>query len=122
MAQVLSTIMVTMSFSSGMPCFYAVPIVGFTMIFFIDKWLLITYYRKENAFTHHLTAAVIKILPLALILHTCFALTIFSKSEIVNSSIKTKSPLQSHIVKYTVVSFLFLISISLEQPIIYLYG
>lgn len=55
MAQVLSTVVLTMTFSSGMPCFYLVPFIGFLLISIIDKYLVLRYYRKRNTFSHHLT-------------------------------------------------------------------
>jgi hypothetical protein len=54
-AQVLGTIFVTITFSSGMPALYALNLAILFIQYWIDKWLVLNYYKKTTEFTKHLS-------------------------------------------------------------------
>ena len=84
-AQVLSTIFVTFTYSSGMPILYLLNIVILFIQFWVDKWLLFNYYRKSEFFTRHLSQSIVKLLPWAVALHILFGLIVFSTPYLLNT-------------------------------------
>jgi hypothetical protein len=88
-AQIIFTIFVTFTYSSGMPSLY---IYNFFIIFvqyWVDKYLIFNYYRKTVRYTRHISRAVVNLLPLMLIFHWGFGFLMYGypliwKSESIN--------------------------------------
>ena len=56
LAQILSSIFVTLTYSSGLPSLYLVAAFSFFVGYWTDKMLLLRYYRKTNGLTKELTS------------------------------------------------------------------
>ena len=89
MAQVLSTIFITMTFSSGMPLLYLVCVATFSISFWIDKILLLRYFRITSGYTKYITANLIDMLPLAVVVHILFGLLMLSSPRLLSSGVNT---------------------------------
>ena len=89
-AQVLSTIFVTFTYSSGMPILYALNFVILFIQYWVDKWLIFNYYRKSDFFTRHLSESIVNLLPSAVFLHILFALLIYSSPYLLTSGFVEK--------------------------------
>jgi hypothetical protein len=76
--QVLATIFATLTFASGMPSLYALNFAILFVQYWIDKWLLFSYYKRTPQFTHHLSKSVVDLLPYAIVIHLMFAFMTFS--------------------------------------------
>ena len=85
LAQVMSVIFVTMSLSSGMPILYLVCVVVFFVTYWVDKYLLLRFFRMTEGYTKFLTQNVIALLPLAVVLHVFFGFFILSAPNILTS-------------------------------------
>ena len=86
-AQLLSTVFVVLTFSSGMPILYAIGFGSVFMAYWIDKFLILRYYRSAAYYTKHLSKAVVSTLPWAVVLHMLFGLYMFSWPEGLSSEL-----------------------------------
>jgi hypothetical protein len=84
-AQVLFTIFVTITFSSGMPLLYFVNFFVLFIQFWVDKFLVFNYYKKTIDYTKQLSASVVTLLPLAIFLHFIFATYAFGYPVLLRS-------------------------------------
>jgi hypothetical protein len=85
LAQILSTIFVTMTYSSGLPILYLVAALSFVVGYWTDKALLLKYYSLTPGLTKELTSHVIGLLLWAVPIHLAFSGIIFSSPEILKS-------------------------------------
>ena len=85
-AQVLSTIFVTLTYSSGIPGLYALNFVILFVQYWVDKWLVFNYYKKTPYFTAQLSKSVVDLLPWGVLLHALFGYIIYSYPYIFRSS------------------------------------
>ena len=84
-AQILSQIFITMTFSSGIPILYLITLISFIISYWVDKFLMLRYFRKQNYFTSDLSGTVVKILPWAVYCHIVMGFFMFSYPEILKS-------------------------------------
>lgn len=82
----MSTIFVTMTYSSGIPIMYLISCFSFFCTYWIDKFLLLKFYRLTEGYTGHVSRKIVRILPLSILLHSLFGLMIFSYPHIMNST------------------------------------
>lgn len=87
-AQVLSTIWVTLAYSSGMPMLYILNFLILFVQYWVDKILLFNYYKKTSKFTRHLSRSVVNLLPWTLVLHALFGMMIYSFPYIWKSEVR----------------------------------
>ena len=71
-----------MTYSSGLPILYFLSFLSFVVFYWIDKYLLLRYYRITPGFTSELSAKAIALLPLAVGVHCMFGIVIFSYPRI----------------------------------------
>ena len=95
-AQVLATIYVTLTYSSGMPALYFLNFFILVVQYWVDKILVFNYYKKTPQFTRHLSRMVVNMLPFALVCHIAFGMMIYSypyiwKSEVIKPWIGNNS-------------------------------
>lgn len=74
-----------MTFSSGIPILYGITFVSFIISFWVDKFLMLRYFRKQNSFTSDLSKAVVSLLPLAVYFHIIMGFMMFSCPQILKS-------------------------------------
>ena len=89
-AQVLSTIFVTFTFSSGMPVLYLLNFGILFIQFWVDKCLIFNYYRKSAFFSRYLSESIVNLLPYAIVMHMLFGLVIFSAPYILSTGFISK--------------------------------
>jgi len=80
--QLLSIVFVAMTYSSGLPVIYLIVFAWMFLTYWIDKILLLRYYRITEGFTKHLAQYVAATLPFSVIIHCLFGLMFFSFPEI----------------------------------------
>ena len=76
--QVLATVFVTFTFSSGMPGLYALNFMVLFVQFWVDKWLLFNYYKRSSQFTKQVSQSAVDLLPYAIVIHLLFGFMTFS--------------------------------------------
>lgn len=84
-AQFLCTIFVTMTYSSGVPGLYAISFLSLVCTYWIDKLLLLRFYRLTDGYSQHLSSRIVKLAPLAILIHSLFGFMIFSYPYILSS-------------------------------------
>jgi hypothetical protein len=111
-----------MTFSSGMPCTYLIPIIGFLILFWVDKWLVLRYYRRVNNFTHHLTNSVAMLLPKAALIHIFFGLMMFSYRYFLKSTYEfdeeDNTLTQNHMICYIITILVVYFVVMFETTVI----
>ena len=86
-AQSLSVMFLILTFSSAMPLLYLAGFIHFFFTFWMDKFLLLRYYRLTEGYTAKLSKNIIRILPIAVILHLLFGLVLISNRNLLQSTI-----------------------------------
>jgi len=111
-----------------MPMLYVTGFISLFMAYWIDKFLILRYYKSAAYFTKHLSKAVVKILPLALFLHMIFGLFMFSWPDGLNSNLVnhwfgtsmlqhlTKERLSQYHVLIFEIASMFLLAVFLFRP------
>jgi hypothetical protein len=84
-AQILSTIFVTMTYSSGLPMLYFISFISFLVTYWTDKFLVLRYFSKTEGLNKDLSKAVVSWLPLSLVLHSIFGTMIFSYPNVLKT-------------------------------------
>ena len=74
-----------MTYSSGLPMLYFISFISFFITYWTDKCLVLRYFRKTEGLNKDLSKTVINWLPLSLVLHGMFGITIFSYPNILKS-------------------------------------
>ena len=77
-SRMMSTLLVTLSFSAGMPIMYAVAAGFYIVTFFINKVLLFQFYQKTNTLNRDVPNFSMNLLNLSIVIHMiigCFMLT-----------------------------------------------
>lgn len=86
-AQLLSTIFVTMTYSSGLPILYLISVISIFFTYWVDKVLVLRYFRLTPTYTHYLSRSAVKLMPWAVVVHMCFGLIMFSYPYILRTEI-----------------------------------
>jgi len=76
-----------MTYSSGMPGLYLVTSISLFVTYWIDKVLLLRYFRLTKGYTKNLNMTAAKLLPYAGIIHFFYGFIIFSYPNILSSEI-----------------------------------
>lgn len=85
LAQLVSTVFVAMTFSSGLPIMYVICFVSLFITYWVDKILLLRYYRITEGYNKHLSEAIVSTLPFALLFHIFFGYFMLSSPNFLAS-------------------------------------
>jgi hypothetical protein len=130
-AQFLSMIFVTMTYSSGLPILYLVAFVSLFITYWIDKFLMLRYFRVANQFTEANSKAVVNILPWAAVFHFIFGYMLYSYPNILVSQIQEGASVgssqsryfganrigQGHVILFLIGFAIVILLLILEKPI-----
>jgi len=129
-AQVLSMIFVTMTYSSGLPILYLVAFLSLFITYWIDKFLMLRYFRVANQFTEANSRAVVNILPWAAVFHFIFGYMLYSYPNIMRSKVRDDVSVtsssrylsgarlgQTHVVIFLLAFAVVIFLLVLEKPI-----
>ena len=76
-----------MTYSSGMPILYLIMVISLFFTFWVDKVLLLRYFRLTPGYTKHMAESVVSILPIAAIIHLAFGIFMFSYPHVLRSEV-----------------------------------
>jgi hypothetical protein len=93
----MNTTFVTLLFCSGLPIL--VPIAGatFALTYFIDKAMILKFYRRPPRYDESLVRTFVASLPWALVLHLGFAIAVYGASEVFASETIGVDELESYL-------------------------
>eukprot|EP01038_Epipyxis_sp_PR26KG_P011622 gene11622-15564_t len=81
-AQLLSTIFVCLTFSTGIPVLYMVAAGNFLLFYFVEKYLFIRLYRTPPLFNSRIGRRSSSLILFAIMIHLCVAIWVLTNSEI----------------------------------------
>lgn len=81
-AQIFNVIFTAYTYSSGLPILNFFCMIFLVIIFFTDKFLLLRHYRKPPYYSEGLYLSALKLLPICIIIHSCFSLWIYGSDEL----------------------------------------
>ena len=84
-SQILSQIFITLTFSPGLPILYLITFISFVISYWVDKFLILRYFKKENQFTSDLSRTVLQILKLAVPCHILMGFFMYQYPELLKS-------------------------------------
>lgn len=85
LANLTTMIFISMSFSTGLPVYYAICTLSMILSYLIDKLLLLRFYRMNPMFDRYISELVIQMLPYSLLLHCIFGILIISTPNYLSS-------------------------------------
>lgn len=85
LAQLLTLIFVTLTYSSGMPLLYLVTGASLFVTYWSDKVLVLRYYRKTIINSPELITSFVSLLPWAIVTHALFGGMIYSYPQLLKS-------------------------------------
>ena len=129
-AQLLCTVFVTVSYSSGLPILYPIAAVSLFCMFWVDKILILRYHKITSGYTKWTSRQVVKIMPLAAVAHILFGFFMYSYPYILSSNynsgwfglenskyFNSKRLGQHHMIVFICVSALILLLIIFEKSL-----
>ena len=84
-AQLLSTLFVCLTFSSGIPLLYVVAAVNFYVAYVADKYLFIHLCREPVPYSAEMGKEVTRLIPIGIALHLAMSVWMLSNKEIFSS-------------------------------------
>jgi hypothetical protein len=88
-SQMLTTIIIIMVYSSGMPSLYLLSFVFFLISYWIDKILILRYYRSPPHINLYMSKLFTFLIFLGIIIHLCFGIWIYGNKYILPYNDKT---------------------------------
>mmetsp|Transcript_33845 Transcript_33845/g.52183 ORF Transcript_33845/g.52183 Transcript_33845/m.52183 type:complete len:96 (-) Transcript_33845:27-314(-) len=80
----MTMLFVVMTFSSGMPILYVVGFVYFLGIFFVNKFLLVRFYKKSSSLTRTVWLHAQRYLFTAVLLHQVCGLFMMTNPDVIS--------------------------------------
>eukprot|EP01036_Dinobryon_divergens_P028342 gene28342-37274_t len=131
-AQIMSTMYVCMTFSTGIPLLYIIAAVNFLLYYVVEKFLFIHFYKAPPHFNAHIGKSATSMIPVAVGLHLAMSIWVLSNPELfsteasstaqavlANNAVSTaaaKSTIQDRVLgKYTFPLFALLCAILLYE-------
>lgn len=81
-SQILNVIFTSYLYSGGIPLLNCTCLLFLILIYYTDKFLVLRHFRSPPSYDHSLYMSAIKLLPLAVILHSCLSLYMYGNQDI----------------------------------------
>ena len=78
LAQIIACTWVTMTYCIGLPILFLISAINFTLIYWVDKWLILRFYRTPKNFDDRLIRYSIKYLKIGVIFHVLIGFAMLS--------------------------------------------
>lgn len=82
---VLLFVIITLTFSGGMPILYLISAVFFLITYWMDKYLLVSFYRKPANYSINIFESTIAWFKWGILIHFIVAYNMFSMKEIMKN-------------------------------------
>lgn len=86
LAQVVAIIWVTFMYSPGLPVLFLITAINFVIVYWIDKWLLLRFYRTPKNYDEICINFSLNEMKIAFIFHFILGSAIYSNDKILTSS------------------------------------
>lgn len=81
-AEILCTIFISLIYSSGMPILYASCFLYFIITYWIDKWMILRFYRTPPHTDMFMSKLFSQLMLLGIIIHFCFGIWTYGDKQI----------------------------------------
>lgn len=88
-AEILATIFVVLIYSSGMPILYACCFFYFFITYWMDKWMILRFYRTPPHTDLYISNLFSQIVLVSIIVHLCVGIWIYGNKDIFPNSLPT---------------------------------
>lgn len=78
----VSNIWVAFMYSSGMPITYSIQFVNFSIIYWVDKYLLLRFYKTPKNFDHKCVTFILSQIKFSFIIHFLMGMIMLSNKSI----------------------------------------
>lgn len=86
LAQIVAIIWVTFMYSPGLPVLFLITAINFFLVYWIDKWLLLRFYRTPKNYDEICINFSLDEMKIAFIFHFILGSAIYSNDKILTSS------------------------------------
>lgn len=86
LAQIIAIVWVTFMYSSGLPIMFLIALVNFSIIYWIDKYLLLRFYKTPKNYSDVSIKFTISEMKWGIIFHFIFGALMYSNERILSSS------------------------------------
>jgi len=86
LAQIVAFVWVTFMYSPGLPVLFLITALNFTIIYWVDKYLLLRFYRTPKNFDEKCIEFSLKEIRLSFVFHFIIGALVFSNEKILTSS------------------------------------
>ena len=86
LAQIVAIVWVTFMYSSTLPILFPITVINFFIIFWVDKWLLLRFYKTPKNFDEQSILFSISEMQLAFIFHFIIGIIAYSNDRILSKS------------------------------------
>lgn len=94
-SQILTTIFIILIYSSGMPILYVCTFICFFLTYWIDKFLILRFYRTPPHIDLYISRFFSILILLGIIIHYCFGIWMYGNKSILVDNSKTSLNLNS---------------------------
>lgn len=102
-AQIMSTLFVCLTFSTGIPLLYIIAAGNFFIYYLVEKFMFINLYKVPPHFNSFIGRRATTMIPYAVMLHLAMSIWVLANHEIFNNDTSSTSP--ASVVKNTVPYF-----------------
>lgn len=85
-SQILTTMFVVLIYSSGLPLLYAILFFYFLLIYWIDKWLILNFYKNPPHTDLYINKIFNIIILFGMFFHYCFAIWVYGNKNILTDN------------------------------------
>ena len=86
LAHMVVIIFISMTFASAMPILYLITAIHLIITYWIDKFLILRFYRETIGYTVNLSRRTLEYVPYAIFLHIFFGYMCFSDPHLLRTS------------------------------------
>ena len=85
LAQIIAFTWVTFMYSSGLPILFLITAVNFVLIYWVDKWLVLRFYRTPKNYDELCINFSLEEIKLSFVFHFIIGAIVFSNKKILTS-------------------------------------
>lgn len=86
LAQITTFMWVTFMFGTGFPLMFAISCVNFFFMYWIDKWLILRFYRNPKNYDEKFIKYILSNVKLAFVFHACVGFLMLTNEAILTSN------------------------------------
>lgn len=90
-SQILNTVFTCYMYSGGMPLLNIICFVTLLCVYWVDKYLVLRYYRTPPLYSYQINKKVLKLIPYAILIHCGFSIYMYGAADIFPKEVSVSS-------------------------------